>query len=151
MYFCVPPKWDASDSMPLQCPNASPAIWFDKRRAFRVEDPGDCSSEEIAVRIEHKVLKSERDREAEYERIKAEVAAFKNLEQVPSAKRERIPASVQMFVWQRDQGRRAQCGSKERLEFDHIIPVAQGGSNTERNIQLLCEGCNRKKGKRVGC
>jgi 5-methylcytosine-specific restriction endonuclease McrA len=38
------------------------------------------------------------------------------------------------------------CGSSDRLEFDHIIAVAKGGSNTERNIQLLCEACNRAKG-----
>jgi 5-methylcytosine-specific restriction endonuclease McrA len=53
-------------------------------------------------------------------------------------------------VWQRDQGQCVQCGSREKLEFDHIIPVAEGGSSTERNVQLLCEACNRRKGKSVG-
>jgi hypothetical protein len=144
------PGWDADDLLPLRCANAWPNVWIYKRKAFRVEDSADCAPEEIAVRIEHMVLKSERDREAELERIKAEVAALKNLEQIPSARRERIPESVQMFVWQRDQGQCVQCGSRDRLEFDHIIPVVKGGSNTGRNIQLLCEVCNRKKGKRVG-
>ncbi|MGH9199405.1 MAG: HNH endonuclease [Acidimicrobiia bacterium] len=36
-----------------------------------------------------------------------------------------------------------------RPEFDHIIPLATGGSNTERNVQLLCESCNRQKGARI--
>jgi len=77
------------------------------------------------------------------------VAAHKNLEHVPPAKRDRIPEAVQIFVWQRDQGRCVQCGGREKLEFDHIIPVAEGGSSTERNVQL-CEACNRKKGKNIG-
>ena len=65
-----------------------------------------------------------------------------------------------MFVWQRDEGccagwvtdpkgNRVQCGSKENLEYDHIIPVSKEGSNTERNIQLLCERCNRTKGSSI--
>jgi 5-methylcytosine-specific restriction endonuclease McrA len=42
-----------------------------------------------------------------------------------------------------------ECGSKERLEFDHIIPVIEGGATTARNIQLLCESCNRRKGRTI--
>ena len=56
-----------------------------------------------------------------------------------------ISSSVKIAVWRRDQGKCVDCESKEKLEYDHIIPVAKGGSNTERNIQLLCEKCNRKK------
>src|SRR5439155_9187621 len=60
--------------------------------------------------------------------------------------REAIPDDVKAFVWQRDKGRCAQCGSNKLLEFDHIVPLAMGGANTARNIQLLCETCNREKG-----
>jgi HNH endonuclease len=60
-----------------------------------------------------------------------------------------IPRSVKTYVWQRDSGRCVECGSKERLEYDHIILVSKGGSHTERNLQLLCERCNRSKGASI--
>ena len=64
--------------------------------------------------------------------------------------RERIPDDVQIFVWDRDGGKCVKCGSQENLEFDHIIPVSKGGSNTARNIQLLRETCNREKSNTIG-
>ncbi len=60
-----------------------------------------------------------------------------------------IPKEVKLYVWRRDQGKCCNCGSKEKLEYDHIIPVSKGGSNTERNIQLLCEKCNRSKSSKI--
>jgi 5-methylcytosine-specific restriction endonuclease McrA len=59
--------------------------------------------------------------------------------------REPVPREVQREVWRRDQGKCVACGSQECLEFDHIIAVARGGANTARNIQLLCQECNREK------
>jgi hypothetical protein len=63
--------------------------------------------------------------------------------------REVLPDDVKMFVWRRDDGRCVRCGSQEDLEFDHIIPVVMGGSNTARNLQLLCGTCNRDKGGNI--
>ena len=66
-----------------------------------------------------------------------------------SSGRTPIPEAVRHAVWRRDQGRCARCDSQERLEFDHIIPVSRGGANTERNLQLLCERCNREKSAKI--
>ncbi len=60
-----------------------------------------------------------------------------------------IPPDVKLTVWRRDQGKCVECGSKEKLEYDHIIPISKGGSNTDRNIQLLCEKCNREKAAKI--
>ncbi|MBG6109067.1 HNH endonuclease [Frigoribacterium sp. CG_9.8] len=64
--------------------------------------------------------------------------------------RQRIPQEVRLEVWQRDSGRCIDCSSQADLEFDHIIPFAMGGSNTVRNLQLLCGECNRRKGMTLG-
>lgn len=48
-------------------------------------------------------------------------------------------------------GRCALCRKKfgkTRFHRDHIISLADGGSNGRRNIQLLCEPCNLAKGAR---
>lgn len=65
-------------------------------------------------------------------------------------RRQAIPQDVKIAVWQRDGGTCVECGSREDLEFDHVIPLALGGSNTMRNLQLLCAGCNRRKGASLG-
>jgi HNH endonuclease len=61
-----------------------------------------------------------------------------------------ISQKVKDLVWNRDQGKCVICGSNKKIEFDHIIPFSKGGSNTYRNIQLLCENCNRKKSNSIG-
>ncbi len=70
-------------------------------------------------------------------------------EQVETPKRQHIPKAVKQAVWDRDGGQCVECGSKENLEFDHVIPFSKGGSSTERNLQILCQRCNRSKGSRI--
>ncbi|HXM60226.1 MAG TPA: HNH endonuclease [Terriglobales bacterium] len=103
--------------------------------------PGD----EHLLLIKQYVLRRER----KVGRIQREVEVLENSESLEEGGREPIPEHVRLFVWRRDKGQCVRCGSRERLEFDHIIPVVAGGSNTERNIQLLCESCNRSKSATV--
>ena len=37
-------------------------------------------------------------------------------------------------------------GEYLRLEIDHIVPIAQGGTSDTSNLQCLCWRCNAKKG-----
>ena len=60
-----------------------------------------------------------------------------------------ISRDIRQRVWQRYGGRCADCGASEYLEFDHIVPVAKGGSNSEANVQLLCRKCNLSKSDRI--
>jgi hypothetical protein len=77
-------------------------------------------------------------------RLAMETAAL--VKDEPKHGRRPIPDRTKMAVWQRDRGVCVKCGSNKNLEFDHIIPVSKGGSNTARNLQLLCEQCNGAKG-----
>ena len=67
----------------------------------------------------------------------------------PIRKRKAIKPEIKNQVWNRDGGRCVRCGSNEKLEFDHIIPHSKGGADTYRNLQLLCQTCNRSKGASI--
>ncbi len=58
-------------------------------------------------------------------------------------------AWVKMHVWRRDHGQCVLCGGQERVWFDYIVPVREGGSTTEQNLRLMCERCRRNKGGRI--
>lgn len=60
-----------------------------------------------------------------------------------------IPRDVRQRVWTRYGGRCAECNANDYLEYDHIIPVAKGGSNTDANVQLLCRRCNQRKADHI--
>jgi hypothetical protein len=67
-----------------------------------------------------------------------------------------IPIEVRRAVWKRDGGCCAwvspdgkRCGSRFRLEFGHIQPVALGGKPTVDNIRLECRAHNQVEAVRV--
>jgi hypothetical protein len=70
---------------------------------------------------------------------------------VPTKK---VPHGVRWKVLVRDNFRCVVCGANPaidhsvRLEVDHIVPVARGGSNHFGNLRTLCLNCNAGKGDR---
>jgi hypothetical protein len=116
-------------------------VWWLFRDEIYWEDVGLSETEVKALALE-RLTKTDR-------RIKRAVAMMEQTSAFTAPSRETIPDDVKVFVWNRDGGRCVRCGSKERLEFDHVIPVALGGASTARNLQLLCETCNRSKGASI--
>jgi hypothetical protein len=43
----------------------------------------------------------------------------------------------------------ATCKSEEDLAIDHRVPIARGGTNQPKNLQILCRSCNSRKGTKV--
>ncbi len=66
-------------------------------------------------------------------------------EQREPSVRGHIADDVKQFVWTRDGGKCRHCGATAELQFDHVIPVAMGGSSEPENLQVLCGSCNRRK------
>lgn len=67
-------------------------------------------------------------------------------------KRESISVQRRWSILQRDSFTCAFCGAQpgnDRLNVDHIIPVARGGSDHDNNLVALCDRCNNGKGDRI--
>lgn len=97
-------------------------------------------------------IRSKAIKKAKFQKVRRKIhqKAEKLYDSIPTDdSRAPISEDVKILVWRRDGGMCVKCGSKERLEFDHIIPHSKGGSDTERNIQLLCEECNRSKSDKI--
>lgn len=63
-----------------------------------------------------------------------------------------IPFQTKIRVVRRDNYTCQHCGihlKDDEVEFDHVIPVARGGSSEEHNIRLTCFDCNRDKSDNV--
>ncbi len=95
--------------------------------------------------IEIKAIIDQRERRMRA-KIAIDVASGTEAASPGATPRDPIPDDVKIFIWRRDEGKCVQCGSRANLEFDHVIPLVMGGANTARNLQLLCELCNRRKG-----
>ena len=74
----------------------------------------------------------------------------------PSADPRHIPAEVKRAVWTRDGGccrwplaSGGVCGSTTRLELDHIVPLARGGTSTVSNLRVLCAVHNQLAARQV--
>ena len=67
-----------------------------------------------------------------------------------------IPAHVRRAVTKRDQGQCTfvsesghRCEARTRLQFDHITPIARGGTSTVANVRLLCHEHNQLAAERT--
>jgi 5-methylcytosine-specific restriction endonuclease McrA len=145
----LPPLISESDSLQTPLFLGRQQLVFFRNRIFLAERPPKCEieREEIALRVKKAVY----EEEADLLNLKASVA---NLEAAieytrTGPKRDAIPDDVKFVVWARDGGACVKCGAKQKLHYDHILPVAKGGDNSAENIQILCQSCNLRKSDKL--
>jgi hypothetical protein len=66
--------------------------------------------------------------------------------------RKPLRKSVRFAIFHRDGFTCAYCGRrppKVVLEIDHIVPIAEGGTNDDTNLTTCCEECNAGKGRKL--
>jgi len=145
-------EWAKQKSEPLHIKSKSFLIIFKKGSVWVFKDylylleGVEYESEDVKkLHIKHFAFKKEK----QFSKMMKEIERFERFEKINPVYREQIPEEVRMYVWRRDNGRCIKCNSDKDLEFDHIIPISEGGSNTERNIQLLCAKCNKEKSNKI--
>jgi hypothetical protein len=72
-----------------------------------------------------------------FERVRAEILGSNGLAPAEDA----VPEHVGREVWIRDRGCCVDCGAASSLAFDHLLPLAAGGTNTPPNLELRCRAC----------
>ena len=66
-------------------------------------------------------------------------------------RRSPMPVKLRTAILKRDGEQCVKCGASPKknsavtLEVDHIVPVAEGGTNDPENLQTLCWSCNQGK------
>ena len=70
----------------------------------------------------------------------------------PASSRKTIPLRVRWDVMKRGNYMCAKCGARPpdvSLDVDHILPLAQDGTDAITNLQVLCSRCNQGKKARM--
>ena len=70
-----------------------------------------------------------------------------------TSRKRKVSSKIRQQVLERDNYTCQMCGRTRfdgvKLEVDHIIPVAKGGSDNISNLQTLCRECNRGKSAKI--
>ena len=69
--------------------------------------------------------------------------------EIDMAQRKEISSYVREGLYRGQKGRCMYCGHEvplEDIQVDHKTPITRGGSDSDKNLQLLCASCNSRKG-----
>ena len=83
--------------------------------------------------------------------LERHLAALHSVDASPGSRSRYIPVAVRREVWRRDHGccsyvdphSGRRCGSRYRLEIDHVVPFALGGATELSNLRVRCRAHHR--------
>ncbi len=120
------------------------ALWR-RARALSGEEPDEVFERAVAAYVERlearkfKTTKRPRTEPKDAEPGKRSIAA--------AVKRAVTGRDERQCTFVAEDGRR--CSETERLEFDHVVPVAKGGRSTVDNVRLRCRAHNQLAAEQV--
>lgn len=139
-----------------------------KARAIELKSSRKNSAQRAAYTSEWRKTNADRVQAYSQQYRKANLAAVKEKERAYRAEKPHIRAALEAGRRARKRGalgkwseaewlavlemyghRCRNCAASEGLTFDHIEPLARGGTNWIDNIQPLCKSCNSQKNARL--
>ncbi len=87
-----------------------------------------------------------------------EIPSPERLERITQPNPRFIPAPIKRTIWKKHDGQccyenpvtKQRCNSKHFLEFEHIQPIAKGGTSEKNNLRLYCRTHNQLAAKKEG-
>jgi 5-methylcytosine-specific restriction endonuclease McrA len=147
---------------------ADPEFWKQRSKKWRMDNPEKArevdarSREKHAARIREyrkiyweKVCRNPDQKKKYQEKARVRFAENPGLRSVYRSRRRAMLRAAEgshtandvQKIYKAQKGRCACCRKKvsDGYHVDHIIPLAKGGSNWPKNLQITCPPCNQKK------